>query len=307
MTEKIINIAFLLVLPFLYTGIINKTKAFWSGRKGASIVQPFFDFVRLLKKGEVISRTTSIIFQIAPSVSFASVLFAGLLVPMAGSIAVLPFDGDFILFAYILATGKFLSILGALDTGSSFEGMGASREAAFTSLIEPAFFIILASLSMLSGSFSFEKILSLPYLDNGLKALILSLTVASLFIMLITEGSRVPVDDPNTHLELTMIHEVMVLDNSGPDLALINYTAGMKMVVITSLIASLIIPRGPGLLYSVLLFTGVQLISAIIIGCVESFTARLRMSQVPQFILLMTSLALITLSVIAFFTFGGRQ
>lgn len=304
MTVKIINIIFLLTMPFLYLGIINKTKAFWTGRKGAPVIQPFFDFFKLLKKGEVIGFSTSIIFQIAPSVTFASILFAGLLVPITLSSSVLPFDGDFILFAYILATGKFLSILGAMDTGSSFEGMGASREAAFTSFIEPAFFIIMASLAMLSGSISFEKILSLPYLHNSLITLIMALIIAALFIMLITEGSRVPVDDPNTHLELTMIHEVMVLDNSGPDLALINYGSGMKMVVITSLIEALIIPVNLPLFYYILLFTAVQMISAVLIGCLESFIARLRMSKVPQFILLMTSLALIILSLTAFFSFG---
>jgi formate hydrogenlyase subunit 4 len=226
---------------------------------------------------------------------------------MALKEAVFPFDGDFILFAYILAAGKFTGILGALDTGSSFEGMGASREASFTSFIEPAFFIILASLSVLSGSSSFEKILSLPYLNNGLLTLITALIIASLLIMLITEGSRVPVDDPNTHLELTMIHEVMVLDNSGPDLALINYGSGMKMVVITSLIASLVIPGGRSLLLSVLLFTAVQVITAAIIGSMESFITRMRMSQVPKFVLLMTSLALIVLSLTAFFSFGDRR
>lgn len=307
MTGKIINIAFLLVMPFLYIGIINKTKAFWTGRKGASIIQPFFDFTKLLKKGEVISSTASFIFQIAPSASLASVLFAGLLVPMISNAAVFPFDGDFILFAYILATGKFLGIMGALDTGSSFEGMGASREAALTSFIEPAFFIILASLSVLSGNSSFEKMLSLPYLNNSLMTLIVALIIISLLIMLITEGSRVPVDDPNTHLELTMIHEVMVLDNSGPDLALINYGSGLKMVVITSLIASLIIPGGRSLLYSFLTFAAVQVMTAAIIGSMESFITRLRMSQVPKFVLLMTSLALIVLSLTAFFSFGDRR
>ena len=155
MLEIILNIIFLIIFPFLFIGIINKTKAFWAGRKGAPILQPFYDFIKLLKKGEVISSTTSFVFAVAPSLMFASVVFAGLLTPIFNHMAIISFQGSFVLFAYIMATGKFFSLIAAMDTGSSFEGMGASREASFSTLVEPAFFIIIASIMAMSGNYIF--------------------------------------------------------------------------------------------------------------------------------------------------------
>jgi len=296
MAEIFLNIIFLFITPFLFFGVINKTKAFWAGRKGASIFQPFYDFIKLIKKGEVISTTSSFIFKIAPSLTLASAIFAGLLVPIINHKAVLSFEGSFILFAYILALGKFFSLIGAMDTGSSFEGMGASREASFSTLVEPAFFIILGSIIALSGNYSFQSLTLILQKSNSLGYLIIALSVISLFIMMLIEGCRVPVDDPNTHLELTMIHEVMVLDNSGPDLALIFYGSSLKMIIFASLIANLIIPAGLGLFYSVLLFIGILYLSAIIVGTIESDFARLRMTHIFEFIFIMSSISLIILS-----------
>ena len=296
MLEILLNIIFLLTFPFLFIGIINKTKAFWAGRKGASVFQPFYDFIKLLKKGEVISTTTSFVFALSPSLTFASVVFAGLLVPVFNHRAILSFEGSFILFAYILALGKFFSLIAAMDTGSSFEGMGASREASFSTLVEPAFFIIMASIIALSGNYTFQSLSLILQNSGSFGYLIIILSVFALFIMMLVEGCRVPVDDPNTHLELTMIHEVMVLDNSGPDLAFILYGSGMKMVILASLIANLIIPADLSLFYSVIAFVGIIFILAIIIGTLESSFARLRMTHVFEFIFTMSSISLIILS-----------
>ncbi len=296
MPEFILNIIFLLITPFLFIGLINKTKAFWAGRKGPSVFQPFYDFVKLLKKGEVISTTTSFIFNTAPSLTFATIIFAGLLVPITNHKAILSFEGSFILFAYLLALGKFFSLIAAMDTGSSFEGMGASREACFSTLVEPAFFIILGSIIALSGNYSFQSLSLILQKTSGVGYLIIALSVLALFIMMLIEGCRVPVDDPNTHLELTMIHEAMVLDNSGPDLAMIFYGYSMKMIIFASLIANLIIPADIGLFYSALLFIGILLLIAIIIGTIESDFARLRITHVFEFIFIMSSISLIILS-----------
>ena len=296
MLEILLNIIFLLTFPFLFIGIINKTKAFWAGRKGASVFQPFYDFIKLLKKGEVISTTTSFVFALSPSLMFASVIFAGLLVPVFNHRAILSFEGSFILFAYILALGKFFSLIAAMDTGSSFEGMGASREASFSTLVEPAFFIIMASIIALSGNYTFQSLSLILQSSGSFGYLIIILSVFALFIMMLVEGCRVPVDDPNTHLELTMIHEVMVLDNSGPDLAFILYGSGMKMIILASLIANLIIPTGLSFFYSIIAFIGIIFILAIIIGTLESSFARLRMTHVFEFIFTMSSISLIILS-----------
>jgi len=297
MASLILNIVVILFLPFIFIGVINKTKAFWAGRKGASIIQPLYDFVRLVKKGQVISKTTSFIFPIAPTITLASLLFAGLLTPIVHHRAVFGFEGDFILFAYILALGKFFSIVGAMDTGSSFEGMGASREAGFSTLVEPAFFIIMASLVAITGNYSFESVSLMLHKTADLGYLIIVLSGITIFIMILVEGCRVPVDDPNTHLELTMIHEVMVLDNSGIDLAFISYGAGLRMVILSSLIANMISS-------SVFVYVVVLFILATLIGTIESSFARLRMTHVFEFVFVLCSISLIVLSLTMLFLYG---
>lgn len=302
---KIITLIAVLISPFFFIGIINKTKAVWAGRKGASIFQPYYDFYKLLKKGVVISRTTSLIFRITPSVNIASVIFALLVIPLPFSNSVISFQGDIVLFSYILGFSKFMTVLAALDTGSSFEGMGASREVTFSTIVEPAFFIIIGSLALLTNQLSFTSIFTALSLSASYTILIKILFVISLFIMLLVEGSRVPVDDPNTHLELTMIHEVMILDYSGPDLAFILYASGLKMVMITILIVNLLIPASLALVPGMLLFVLLISLSFISVGLVESLIARSRMSHVPQFIFLMTALSLTAFAVIIFFLNGG--
>jgi len=243
MLEKTLNIIILLFVPFLMLGIINKTKAFWAGRKGASIFQPVYDFVRLIKKDYVISNTTSVVFRITPIIAITTAITASLFVPMAFGNALVSIPAGFIIFAYTLGLGKFFALVSAMDTGSSFEGMGASREACFTTIVEPAFFTIIASIMALTGNYTFESLTKIIENAQGYGALITVIAVVALFLMILIECSRVPVDDPTTHLELTMIHEVMILDNSGSDLALITWANAIKMLLISSLIANLIIPQ----------------------------------------------------------------
>lgn len=302
---KIIVIALLIVLPLFFIGLINKVKAIWAGRKGASLLQPYYDFSKLLKKGEVISKTTSFAFRLSPSINVAAVLFVLLMIPIPGLGSVLHFEGDFILFAYSLALAKFFTVIAALDTGSAFEGMGASREVTFTTIVEPAFFVVLGSLALLTNQFSFESIFAAINLSLVYTPLIKILLVVSMFIMLLAEGSRVPVDDPNTHLELTMIHEVMILDNSGPDLAFIQYAAALKMTIISVLIANLLLPPEIILPVALTLFVVILLVVFISVGLVESLIARSRISHVPQFLFLMTALSLTAFAIIVFFLFGG--
>jgi formate hydrogenlyase subunit 4 len=156
--EITLSIILLLLFPFLFVGIINRVKSFWAGRKGPRLLQPLYDFIKLFKKGEVISKTTSFVFRISPVIIFSSILTAGLFVPIINNRSVFGFDGDFILFGYLFAISRFFSIISAMDTGSSFEGMGASREVTFSALAEPAFFMIISSMCLISGNTSFEKI-----------------------------------------------------------------------------------------------------------------------------------------------------
>lgn len=305
MIMKFLNLIILLFVPFLMIGLIKKTKAFWGGRKGPSILQPLFDFIRLVKKDFVISKTTSCVFQIAPVFAIGTVLFAALFVPLASGSAIINVSGGLILFAYILSLGKFMSLVSAMDTGSSFEGMGASREACFTSIVEPAFFMVMASIMALTGNYSFESLSKIIENSGSYGILIIILSALVLFIMILIEGSRVPVDDPATHLELTMIHEVMILDNSGLDLALYSWANGIKMMLISSLIAYMIIPSSFSDWVSVICYLLFMAIISIIIGTVESSMARIRMSHVFEFIFIMSSLALVVLSLVMAKMFGG--
>lgn len=305
MAIKILNLIIVLFVPFLMLGVIKKTKAFWGGRYGAPVFQPLYDFVKLVKKDFVISKTTSGVFRITPVIVIASALFAALFVPLASSSAIINIPAGFILFAYILGFSKFFSLIGAMDTGSSFEGMGASREACFTTIVEPAFFMLLASIMALSGNFTFDSLSKIIEISGAYGVLICVFAVLALFIMILTEGSRVPVDDPATHLELTMIHEVMILDNSAADLALITWASGIKMLLLSSLIAAIVIPQGLSTTVSTLCYLALMFVISVIIGTIESATARIRMSHVFEFIFVMSSFALVVLSLVVARMFGG--
>ncbi len=305
MIIKIVKMLLLLLMPFIMLGIIKKTKAFWSGRKGISIFQPIYDFSKLLKKEPVYSETTSFIFKLAPSIILTSAIFSGFFVPIIGIEFLINIDFSFVIFAYILGIGKFFALLSAMDTGSSFEGMGASREACFTTLVEPGFFIITASLCAMNHINTFESfrqfVTDLPLIT---KICVIVLAITALFIMILIECSRIPTDDPATHLELTMIHEVMILDNSGCDLAFIMWASGIKMLIISTLIASLIIPAVIPQYLTILLYILILIIISVIIGTIESGMARLRMSHVYEFVFVMVAIALIILALVTMKVFG---
>ena len=305
MLIKLLNLIILLFVPFLMMGIIKKTKAFWVGKKGASVFQPLYDFIRLMKKDFVISNTTSEVFRIAPVINLTAVIFAALFAPLASGQAIINIPAGLIVFAYTLGLGKFLSLISAMDTGSSFEGMGASREACFTTIVEPAFFILIASIMTLSGNYTFDALSKIISSAGSFGILIIIFASVILFIMVLVEGSRVPVDDPATHLELTMIHEVMILDNSGSDLAFFSWANGIKIMLISSLIAKMIIPDNIGIWLAILLYLAVMFVISALIGTIESSMARIRMSHVFEFVFIMSSLALVVLSLVVAGMFGG--
>lgn len=302
---KILDILILIFMPFIMIGIIKKTKAFWGGRKGVRLFQPLYDVLRLLKKEAVYSETTSWVFKTAPVIGFSAILFAGLLVPMLNGKAIMNIPFGFIIFSYILGFGKFFSLIGAMDTGSSFEGMGASREACFSTIVEPAFFIFMGSVVALTNNNSFANFKMILENAGIYGYLIIALAVITLFIMLLIEGCRVPVDDPTTHLELTMIHEVMILDNSGVDLGLITWGAGIKMFLFEALIAALIIPAGLPVWLAITAFLAIICLLSIIIGTIESSIARFRMTHVFEFIFIMSITALIILTLVTYRIYGN--
>jgi len=291
------------VAAFFFPGIILRTKSIASGRKGPGLFQPLKDVSVLLRKGSVFSDTTGIIFRIAPSVTLVSVAGAMMLLPFAEQKALISFEGDFIFFAYLLALGKFFTIIAALDTGSSFEGMGASREALFSMLVEPAFFLLMGTFAMFTGYTSFSVIFNHFFITGNDYVLIYSIIGAYLLAQIaMVENSRLPVDDPKTHLELTMIHEVMILDYSGFDKALIHIGTWLKFTLYGSLIYNLVVPAGWNLFLKIGLFFAVQGLFAVVIGFTESFRARNKMNKNPKFILTLSAIALIGFTVILILT-----
>jgi formate hydrogenlyase subunit 4 len=281
--RSVLHLAALLALPPLLLGVVNRTKSVVGGRKGPPLLQAYWDLGKLLRKGAVYSRTTSWVFRAGPIVGLAAIASAGLLLSMGGAPALIAFGGDFVLFAYLLGLARFFTALAALDTGSAFEGMGAAREVTFASLAEPALFLCLLVLARATGTISLSGMLG-PALPGawGHAAPALVLAAIGLFVVALAENARIPVDDPNTHLELTMIHEVMVLDHGGPDFAFILYGASLKLFLFGAILSRLVLGHAGGALASELLFFLGILLFAVSVGLVESAMARLRMPRVPQ-------------------------
>lgn len=283
----LVALATLLLVAPLLPGVAAKTKALLTGRRGTPVLQLYWDLYKLVGKGAVYSTTTTWLFRLAPVVVVTTALLAACVVPLDGRHALVSFTGDLVAFASLLGLGRFMLVLGGLDTGSSFEGMGASREVTFSSFAEPALFLCFAGLALATRDLSLTGMLGSPLAAAWPSAApSLVMIGVSLFLVLLAETSRVPVDDPATHLELTMIHEVIVLDHSGPDFALILYGSALKLALFGALLVGVLVPRAmlPGPAAIGLLVLGLVVV-ALLVGVVESVMARLRLSRVPQFLI----------------------
>jgi formate hydrogenlyase subunit 4 len=275
-------------------GIAVKTKSLLTGRRGPPVLQLYYDLRKLLRKGTVYSQTTTWLFRAGPVVVLASLIVAALFLPLDGREAPAHFAGDLVAFAGLLALGRFALVLAGLDTGSSFEGMGASREVTIASFAEPTLFLCFIALVLATGDASLAGMLGTPLAAAWPRVgASLSLVGISLFVLLLAENCRIPVDDPATHLELTMIHEVIILDHSGPDLALILYASALKLALFGVLVVSVFVPRAglSGPVAVAILFLGLGVV-AVLVGVVESAMARLRLSRVPQLLVGAGALAL---------------
>jgi len=285
----ILNTLLMLAVAVSITGVINRTRAVLAGRKGLRFFQHLFDAKVLLGKGAVYSPTTGILFRLAPCVCLASSLAAFLFIPVADLDPLLSFDGDVVMVAYLLALSRVSLILAALDTGSSFEGMGASREALYGALIEPAIMLSMATLAMLSGYTSLADIFSTARsLDVNLTIVVLLAAYVFIKIMFV-EAGRVPVDDPRTHLELTMIHEVMCLDYSGIDLAMIQIAGWLKTAVFAMIAADAV---AAAVCFDWLLAAPLAVVAAgLSVGITESMRARNKLARNSTYILTVTAMS----------------
>ncbi|MCP3875978.1 MAG: hydrogenase [Desulfobacteraceae bacterium] len=280
----------ILTAPF-FSAIILKIKAFFGGKKGPPLLINYYTLIKLFKKGSVYSNSTTSVFKLGPIISLCTAITVLMFLPIAGHDPIFSFNGDIIFVLYLMGLGRFFTIAAAMDTASPFEGMGAAREAYFPIICEATTFMILILFFRLTGElqlsayFSGESTIGLW---NSTGAPMLFVVIA-FFIILLTENSRVPVDDPATHLELTMIHEVMVLDHSGPDFALIELGSFCKLFFYSTIVSRLILPFDLGVPGLGLFVVGLFIVY-IAVGVTESVIARYRMDKVPQFVL--TSFAL---------------
>jgi formate hydrogenlyase subunit 4 len=286
MPTAALSLALVLLLAPLLPGVATRTRALLTGRRGAPVYQLYADLWKLVRRGAVYSTTTTAMFRVAPLAVAATTVLAAMLLPLDGHAGMLGFSGDVLAFAGLLGLGRFLLVLAALDTGSSFEGMGASREVTFASLVELGLFFAIATLSVVSRELSLAGMFAGPLSRPGPGTTAsLVMVAAGLFALLLAECARVPVDDPATHLELTMIHEVMVLDHSGPDLALLLYAGAVKLAVFAVLVVALLMPRTtlPVVAWLAILLAGLLAVG-IAVGVVEAATARLRLPRIPLYL-----------------------
>ena len=319
-----IALAIVMVIAPAVLGVASRTRALLTRRRGAPMLQLYYDLAKLLRRGSVFSDTTTRVFRIAPAGLLAATCMAATIVPLDGRGALIRFPGDVVALAYALALGRFFLVLAALDTGSSFEGMGASREVTVASVVELGLFLSFGTLAALTQSTSLSGMLGAPLAaawPGGLPAIVMTavglfalmlaecarvpvddpataaaplvLVALTWFAVLLTESGRGPVEDPGTHLELTMIHEVMILDHSGPDLALILYAAALELSIIGAIVVTLLVPRGnmPVIVSLAALGAGLIVIG-VAIGVIEAALARLRLPKIPLYLASASSLAL---------------
>ena len=295
--ENLARVVLWLAVAPLLPGIINKVKAWVAGRRGPPVLQLYYDLARLWKKSVVMSTLASPAFIIGPAVGWVAIFGAAILLPLGPVGGALSFKGDVLLLVYLLAVARFCTAWAALETGSAFEGMGAAREVSYAVLSEAALITAVLCLSVQSGSVTLNAMLA-PSAAPG--AVLLG---AGLFAVLLAENCRVPFDDPNTHLELTMIHEVMMLDHSGPPLAVILHGAAMKLLLFSVLLSQAVLPLGQWTpLHATAALVVAVLAVTVGVGLVESLLARFAFRRVP---LLLTTAFLLCLFALLLAWKGG--
>lgn len=287
----ILHVVGVVAAPLLLAGVVRKTKARMQGRPGPPFFQPFYDLVKRLRKGETVSTTASWVFRVNPLIGLAIAVLVALVVPWTGAAPVARGSGaaDLILIVYLLAAARFVSMLAALDTGSAFGGLGASREATIGVLIEPSILISLGAAAITRGSTDLSVALDAP-----LPGAVALLAGAAFFLAALAELSRMPVDDPTTHLELTMVHEAAILENGGRNLGLIELTVALRSAVFIGLGTRIWLagfaPTSNQLLAGLIGIGGILVVGALL-GVFEGVAVKLNWRRVPSFVALLTALA----------------
>ncbi len=303
----VFQVIVIISLAPLLSGFIKKVRAFFQIRKGPSIFQPYYDIAKLLRKDSVVSENVSWIFHAAPAISFIAILAAGMLIPIYISDMPFGFAGDLIAVIYLFALARFFTALASLDAGSAFGGMGGSREMFVASMVEPALMLSIFAIALNAGSTNLGHISQTVSGPTAVSPYNI-LAFVALFIIAIAETGRIPVDNPATHLELTMIHEAMILEYSGKQLAIVELGAMMKQLLVFALLANIFFPWGiasgiSGAGIALVLFIIKILILGAAMAVIETSTAKWRLFRLPD--LLSVSLMLSFLSLVSFIIVRG--
>lgn len=283
------QVVFILIIAPLFTGVIKKLKSKVQHKIGASIFQPYYDLMKLFKKDLVVSTTSSWIYNIAPYIYFITSLLAISCLPVIHQLTGFTFYTDLLIIVYLLVTGRIFMALAGLDTGSTFGGMGSSREMLVSALVEPALFLVIITVSARSGVASTNVSSIYEYVLNHTETAFNPINIllfSSMLMILIAESSRIPVDDPSTHLELTMVHEAMVLEYSGRQLAFIELGTHLKQLIFMTIMANVLIPIGfnvENIFLSLGIYVLKILVITILVALVELNTVKLRLYSIPNF------------------------
>ncbi len=311
LTYAVLQIAVILLFAPLLNGVIKKVKALTQKRKGAPLLQQYFDLFKLFKKRSVVSETTSWISRVTPFIVFGTALSASLFVPVTTVTAAPSFPADVIMLFSVLALGRFFMVISALDAGSTFGGMGGSREAMLSALIEPSILVTFLTLGLYANSTSvFDIMHAASAAGTPLLNPMFILSFLAMLIIIIAETSRIPVDDPSTHLELTMVHEAMLLEYSGRGLALMEYGASVKQLVFFTLLINIFVPTDQllgatgtaAVALSLLIYLVKVTLASVLTGIIESFTVKMRFFSVPNLAALAFILSFV--GFLQFFVFG---
>ncbi len=298
----VLNTAFIFLFAPLIVSLIKKVKAMCQGRRGTPLLQTYFQLFKLFKKEIIYSDNSSFIMRISPYLSIAFLLVASIFIPVVFIPAQESGFGNIILFLYLMVCARFIMALGGLDAGSAFGGMGSSREMTIASIIEPTTLMACAAMAFILKTTNITEMFGTVIDGSILQYPTLFLVACSLFIILIVETARVPVDNPETHLELTMVHEAMILEQSGPKLALMELSYGIKQLILMALLINILFPWGmatdatvAGILISIASFIIKALILAVVMGVFESFFAKIRFFRLPDFFMIAFFLSFATI------------
>ena len=289
---QLLQMTLVIALAPLLTGIVRATKARLLRRRGPPLIQPYRDLIRLARKEAVVADSASWLFRFVPYLVFAATWVAAALVPTFATGLLFSWSADLIAIIALLGAARFFLALAGLDVGTSFGGLGSSREALFGALAEPAMIVIVFTLALVAGSTQLSTVAAYMVLSNVGLRVSLGMALVALIIVALAENGRIPVDNPATHLELTMVHEAMILEYSGRHLAVIELAAMLKLVLYVSLITCVFVPWGLAIadasvvdrLLGAVVYLVKLAVAGVALGVFETSIAKMRVFRVPDFV-----------------------